>query len=583
MSKVYKGIRSFRYNFPELCSKYWDFDKNTKLPNEVLASDNITKCWFRCENGHSFEKTVKALIRGTSAKGGPCPVCTGKIFLSGFNDIVSKRPELLAYWDYDKNIEDPKDVFYNSRHKKYWFKCVKNHSFLSNLGDMARSITRKYKGCPVCAGKRIVSGVNDFQTHHPDLAELWDYNKNDITPDRVNYKDRINSFWFICKYGHSFRSIPQNLVDRQKFRTKGCPVCSSRVVIPEVNDIVTLFPERLKEWRYDLNDVDPSTLASNSTYMMTAVCGTAGCNNLYKTEVQFWVRGHVNNCEEHRLVLNGRSEACKNLAETIRSWGILVKEEVNLFNDRRSIDIFLPSLNIAIEYNGLVWHSEENRGSDYHYRRYLQCKEKGIRLIYIWEDDWLHNRSVVESSLKVKLGVGNQKKVNARDCSITHIDTEQAREFLNKTHIQGFVSGEAYISLKYNNDIVATIIIDGIDDSVYIKRYSTNCNVRGGFSKLLSYISKTYIFNYFYTFSDNGISDGSLYEKNGFMVKNYLKPDYSYIVHGRRVHKFNYRKDRFARDVDLEYREGLTERELADLNNIPRIWDAGKVKWVKYV
>lgn len=580
---ILEGVNDFKYNYPHLCEKYWDYSKNTKQPSEVCVSDNRLKFWFNCDEGHSFQKTIKSFIHCYEVNAHACPVCSGRQFLSGFNDLATKRKELLEYWDYDKNSEDPSNVFYNNRDKKFWFLCHRGHSFQSFIRDVARSYTRKYKGCPVCAGKKIISGDNDFETHHPELALLWDYDKNDVLPSQVNYKDRINSFWFICEYGHSFQSIPQNLVDRQKFRSKGCPVCSSRVVVPEVNDILTLFPDRMKEWRYDLNDIDPSTLASNSTYEMTAVCGTPGCCNTYKVEVQYWVRGNVNNCEEHRLVLNGRSEACKNLADLIRSWGISVEEEVSLFNDRQSLDIFLPDLNIAIEYNGLVWHTEENRGKYYHYDKYRKCQEIGVNLLYVWEDDWLFNRQVTESLLKVKLGVGDSLKINARDCVVSEVNTDIAREFLNSNHIQGFVSGEAYLSLQINGNTCALMVIDGIEDAIYIKRYATSCSVRGGFSKLLKYAERTYSFSHFYTFSDNGISQGDLYSRNGFNVERYLEPDYSYLIHGKRVHKFNYRKDRFRSDENLIFQEGLTERELADINGISRIWDAGKIKWVKYI
>ena len=69
-------------------------------------------------------------------------------------------------------------------------------------------------------------------------------------------------------------------------------------------------------------------------------------------------------------------------------------------------------------------------------------------------------------------------------------------------------------------------------------------------------------------------------EETGWINDGELPPDYRYVVDGQRVHKFNYRLKRFREDAELEYVEGLTERELADLNGIPRIWDAGKTRYV---
>lgn len=98
---------------------------------------------------------------------------------------------------------------------------------------------------------------------------------------------------------------------------------------------------------------------------------------------------------------------------------------------------------------------------------------------------------------------------------------------------------------------------------------------------MLSFVEKGEVAGTFVTFSDTQISDGGLYASNGFVVDSLLSPDYSYLVGGQRVHKFNYRKARFEKDPELLFNEDMTERKLAELNDIPRIWDSGKVRWAK--
>lgn len=112
-------------------------------------------------------------------------------------------------------------------------------------------------------------------------------------------------------------------------------------------------------------------------------------------------------------------------------------------------------------------------------------------------------------------------------------------------------------------------------------RFATSVNVVGGFTKLLKHVEKEYAPESIITFSDNCVSDGGLYLNNSFTVAAELAPDYKYVVKGERVHKFQYRLKRFREDPNLIFEEGLSERELAQLNNLPRIWDAGKIKWVK--
>lgn len=69
-------------------------------------------------------------------------------------------------------------------------------------------------------------------------------------------------------------------------------------------------------------------------------------------------------------------------------------------------------------------------------------------------------------------------------------------------------------------------------------------------------------------------------KKLGFRNDGDVRPDYQYVVYDQRVHKFNYRLKRFREDPNLVYKDGLTERELADMNGLNRIYDCGKTRWV---
>ena len=96
----------------------------------------------------------------------------------------------------------------------------------------------------------------------------------------------------------------------------------------------------------------------------------------------------------------------------------------------------------------------------------------------------------------------------------------------------------------------------------------------------MHYVKEQYVCSKIYTFSDNSSSNGELYYNNGFSLESIINPDYSYLYENQRVHKFNFRKERFMRDSSLQYKEGLSEKQLADLNGIYRIYDSGKKKWV---
>ena len=313
---------------------------------------------------------------------------------------------------------------------------------------------------------------------------------------------------------------------------------------------------------------------------MLVQCHESECLNTFETEVQYWLLDSCLYCEEHRRARfkEGHSKTSSYLASYIRGLGFEVIEEFP-FSIYKG-DIFIPSRGIIFEYNGLYWHTEQYIGKYKHKEKQEKARELGYNLYYIWEDSWLRHPDIVKSFIKSKLGVNDSSKVNARDCSVKHLNFSISKEFLNKYHIQGSIAGEEYIGLIYKDSVVALMVIEGDNKEIQIKRYSTSCNVRGGFTKLLHYVKEQYVCSKIYTFSDNSSSNGELYYNNGFSLESIINPDYSYLYENQRVHKFNFRKERFMRDSSLQYKEGLSEKQLADLNGIYRIYDSGKKKWV---
>lgn len=279
----------------------------------------------------------------------------------------------------------------------------------------------------------------------------------------------------------------------------------------------------------------------------------------------------------------GSSVREQELAEYVSS---LVETVVN---DRTAIgpmelDILVPSKGIAIEFNGIYWHSERFVGKTYHAEKLKACTEADLRLIQIWEDEWLHRRPQVESMLVHKLGL-SKASVGARKCSVVGVQPMEATEFLRQNHIQGAPPsiGRAW-GLKHRDSLVAVMLFarnPSKPGDFLLTRYATSVTIPGGFSKLLRAAERELEATSITSFADLCVSDGGLYEANGFELEATLDPDYKYVVGDQRVHKFNYRLKRFKEDPDLLFEEGLTERELANLNGLHRIYDAGKLRYRK--
>ena len=130
-------------------------------------------------------------------------------------------PVLLAQWDRERNGDlTPNDVTYGS-HRRVWWRCEKGHSWQAEV----KSRTLLGAGCPVCAGKTVVPGVNDLATLRPELAAQWHPERNlPLTPEQVTAGSR-RQVWWQCSLGHVWKARVHSRTGKQR---SGCPVCAGR-------------------------------------------------------------------------------------------------------------------------------------------------------------------------------------------------------------------------------------------------------------------------------------------------------------------------------------------------------------------
>ena len=131
-------------------------------------------------------------------------------------------------------------------------------------------------------------------------------------------------------------------------------------------------------------------------------------------------------------------------------------EIISGYRDGLEIDIYLPELKIGFEFNGLYWHSEKFKKKNYHLDKTNYFKERGIRIIHIWEDDWIFKQNIVKSQINNLLNL-NTKKIFARKCLVKLVSIKETRTFLDDNHIQGFVSSKIKLGLYYNSRLSTTL------------------------------------------------------------------------------------------------------------------------------
>ena len=252
------------------------------------------------------------------------------------------------------------------------------------------------------------------------------------------------------------------------------------------------------------------------------------------------------------------------------------------------LDIYMPDLKLAFEFNGLYWHSEVNKENNYHLNKTEKCEEQGIQLIHIYEDDWLYKQDIVKSIILNKLGKSD--KIYARKTKIKEIDDNKLiKDFLNKNHIQGFIGSKIKMGLFYNDELVSLMTFGNRRVSMGKKltkngeyellRFCNklNTNVIGGASKLFKYFIDKYKPEEITTYADRSHSQGDLYKFLGFECVRETEPNYYYIIDGVRKHRFNFRKDKLIKEG---FDPNKTEHEIMLERKIYRIYDSGSLKFI---
>jgi hypothetical protein len=249
------------------------------------------------------------------------------------------------------------------------------------------------------------------------------------------------------------------------------------------------------------------------------------------------------------------------------------------------LDIFLPEINLAFEFNGVYWYSEKFKSREYHLNKFRLCEEKNIKLINIWEDDWSIKRNICESFILNQLGLS--KKIWARKCIIKEIDSKTSKKFLEDNHFQGDCKSSVRVGLFFEDEIVSLMTfsklrlpLGGKNKEGYweLTRFcNLNFNVVvGSASKLLKYFKENYNPIEIQTYSDNLISTGHLYKLLGFSYKHTSKPGYWWVINGIRQHRFNWRKDKLKK---LGSDMSKSENQIMEEMGYFKLYNAGNKKW----
>jgi hypothetical protein len=242
------------------------------------------------------------------------------------------------------------------------------------------------------------------------------------------------------------------------------------------------------------------------------------------------------------------------------------------------LDIYCPTLKLAIEFNGLYWHSDEWKTADYHLAKTQACEALGIKLIHIFEDEWLDKPEIVKSRLLV--AAGKAKRIFARKCILKPVPVSAAFAFQRESHLQGPVGSQVRLGL-YEHDILVALMTFGTPrfNKAFdweLLRYCTapGITVVGGASKLL----KTFKAEHpgkLISYADRRWSTGHLYRMLGMTEGEPSPPSFYYIKHGARHNRMTMQKHKLLDLLGDKFDSTASASENLASAGYRKIYDCG--------
>lgn len=430
------------------------------------------------------------------------------------------------------------------------------------------------KGCQKCArelvGLKRRSNIYEilecFKKVHGDL---YSYEKF------TEYSGVHNKIDIFCKKHNEY--FNQNISSHK--RGTGCPKCGKEKSDSHKQDSLKSFLNKAEKFKTDNLSFDKVSYESSKT-KVTMVCKIHGDFEIIPNN---FLMGK--SCPKCKVNI---SKAEQEIADILKAHFPDLEQSNKKVLEGKELDIYIPSKKVAIEYNGLYWHSELHKDKNYHLDKLNSCKDKGVKLIQIFEDEWLNKKEIVLSRLFNILGI-TEKTIYARKCEVRQVDSKTVTKFLEENHIQGKLGAKARLGLYYENELVSLMTFGELrknlglaskEGSYELLRFCNKINttVIGGASKLLKYFEKVYLPNEIISYADLRWSEGNLYEKLNFKFVHQSEPNYFYTKGLERENRFKYRKSEL---VKQGFDENKTEKEIMNELGFSRIYDTGTLKFVK--
>jgi uncharacterized Zn finger protein (UPF0148 family) len=527
-----------------------------------ISEDLGKKLEVKCEKGHIFKRPFDSFKNGVTN----CPVCEKEEKL----DFLSR----LGFTPTSKNLVNDLEV-----------KCEKGHIFKRAFSTFKHGSTN----CPICDEEEKIEFLNNLG----------------FTPVSKNLSSNLE---VRCKKGHIFKRMFSNF----KYGSTNCPICE--------------IEEKIKF----LNDLGFMSISENLSDHLEVKC--LKCNNTFKRAFSDFKQGATKcpHCEREEKIrfLNslGLTPVSENLGDYLeikcehghifkRTFDNLIKKgayrcpicfpnsssaelEVRDFLDDlgieyihsdwitiapQELDFYIPSHNLAIEFDGIYWHSElRGKYKDYHLDKTEKCSKKGINLFHIFENEWINKKDIWKSIIKDNLGLN--ESIHANECIIKQVAKSEEEQFLEENHLQGYANSQVAFGLYYEDQLMCLMSFGKNKHSPDVEwellRFANkqNINVVDGELKLFKYFSENFEGG-IVSYSDRRYSNEDMYKALGFQFSHNNEPNCFYFKNFLVLENSQkYVKHKLPTLLET-FNPSLTEWENMANNGYNRIWDCGSSVW----
>lgn len=253
------------------------------------------------------------------------------------------------------------------------------------------------------------------------------------------------------------------------------------------------------------------------------------------------------------------------------------------FNDRSvlpklELDVYLPNLKKAIEVNGVYWHSEMEKSTNYHIEKNKVAIANGIDIKHVWEDSWNLRKPIVKSMILNWLNLC--EVIYARTCTCSKIDGKTAFSFCEDNHLKGGKNSTVAYGLNKNDQLLAVMTFIKVKEKWILDRlcYRKGIKITGGASKMFKRFIDENRPSIVTTWADCDFTpdpNRSVYKKLGFQCTRW-SPSYSWVISGVRMNRQKFIKSKL---IKMGHSPKKTEIEIMHDEGFYRTFETGNWKF----